>query len=54
MTSQEGIYVAAGFGFWGMTNGTTAAMLLTDLINGQENEFVDLFNPGGSHKNIEL
>ncbi len=45
MTSQEGIYVAAGFGFWGMTNGTTAAMLITDLINGQENEFVDLFNP---------
>lgn len=45
MTSQEGIYEAAGFGFWGMTNGTTVAMLITDLINGQENEFVDLFNP---------
>jgi glycine/D-amino acid oxidase-like deaminating enzyme len=45
MTSQEGIYVATGFGFWGMTNGTTAAMLITDLINGKENEFVDLFNP---------
>jgi glycine/D-amino acid oxidase-like deaminating enzyme len=44
MTSQEGIYIAAGFGFWGMTNGTKAAMLITDLINGQENEFVDLFN----------
>ncbi len=45
MTSQEGIYVAAGFGFWGMTNGTTAAMVISDIINGQENEFVDLFNP---------
>ncbi|HWR25847.1 MAG TPA: FAD-binding oxidoreductase, partial [Methanosarcina sp.] len=45
MTSQDGIYVAAGFGFWGMTNGTIAAMLITDLINGQENKFVDLFNP---------
>jgi len=34
MTSQEGIYVAAGFGFWGMANGTTAAMVIADLING--------------------
>lgn len=45
MTSQEDIYVATGFGFWGMTNGTAAAMLIADLINGKENEFVDLFNP---------
>jgi glycine/D-amino acid oxidase-like deaminating enzyme len=45
MTSQEGIYVATGFGFWGMTNGTSAAMVITDLINCQENKFKDLFNP---------
>jgi glycine/D-amino acid oxidase-like deaminating enzyme len=45
MTSQKGIYLATGFGFWGMTNGTTAAMVITDLINGKENEFVNLFNP---------
>ncbi len=45
MTSQEGIYVADGFEFWGMINGITSAMLITDLINGQENEFFDLFNP---------
>ncbi|MDD4378117.1 MAG: FAD-dependent oxidoreductase, partial [Eubacteriales bacterium] len=45
MTSQEGIYVAAGFGFWGMTNGTTAAMVLTDLITGKKTSSIDLFNP---------
>jgi glycine/D-amino acid oxidase-like deaminating enzyme len=45
MTSQEGVYVATGFGFWGMTNGTTAAMVIADLITGKENEFVNLFNP---------
>ena len=45
MTSQESVYVATGFGFWGMTNGTTAAMVITDLITGKENEFVNLFNP---------
>lgn len=44
-TSQEGIYVSTGLGFWGMTNGTTAAMVNTDLINGEKNEFADLFNP---------
>jgi glycine/D-amino acid oxidase-like deaminating enzyme len=45
MTSQDGIYVATGFGFWGITNGTTAAMVIADLITGKENELVDLFNP---------
>lgn len=45
MTSQKDIYVATGFGFWGMANSTTAAMVITDLINGQENKFVNLFNP---------
>ena len=44
-TSKKGIYVATGLGFWGMTNGTTAAMVNADLISGKENEFVDLFNP---------
>ena len=44
-TSINNIYVATGLGFWGMTNGTTAAMVNTDLINGKENEFADLFNP---------
>jgi glycine/D-amino acid oxidase-like deaminating enzyme len=37
--------VATGLGFWGMINGTTAAMVNTDLINKKENEYVDLFNP---------
>ena len=45
MISQEGIYVATGFGFWGMNNGTTAAMVTTDLITGKQNQFVDVFNP---------
>ena len=44
-TSPKGIYIATGLGFWGMTNGTTAAMVNADIISGKENEFVDLFNP---------
>ena len=45
MTSQKGIYVAAGFGFWGMTNGTTAAMVITDLITGKQTNSTNIFNP---------
>lgn len=45
MTSQKGIYIAAGFGFWGMTNGTTAAIVITDLITGKHTDVADLFNP---------
>ena len=44
-TSQEDVYVATGFGFWGMTNGTTAGMVITDLITGKENQYADIFNP---------
>ena len=45
MTSIEGIYVATGFGFWGMNNGTTSALLISDLIDGRENDLKDIFNP---------
>jgi glycine/D-amino acid oxidase-like deaminating enzyme len=45
MTSSEDIYVATGFGFWGMNNGTTAAMIISDLIEGKRNNLVDIFNP---------
>jgi glycine/D-amino acid oxidase-like deaminating enzyme len=45
MTSSEGIYVATGFGFWGMNNGTTSAIVISNLINGKKNHFKDIFDP---------
>lgn len=45
MTSLEGIYVSTGLGFWGMINGTTAAMVNSDLISGKKNKYAELFNP---------
>lgn len=45
MTSSKDIYVATGFGFWGMNNGTTAAMVISDLIEGKENSFKEIFDP---------
>ena len=45
MTSVKGVYVATGFGFWGMTTGTLSAMIISDIIMGKENQFVELFDP---------
>lgn len=39
-------FVATGFNAWGLTGGTAAAMLLTDLISGRENPWAELFNAG--------
>lgn len=44
-TSQPGIYVATAFNGWGMTHGTTAGILLTDLINGKKNPLKGIFDP---------
>jgi len=51
-TSKPGVYMATGFGGWGMTHATTAANLITDLITGKENPFKDLFDPS-RFKNAE-
>ncbi|GAA2620177.1 FAD-dependent oxidoreductase [Actinomadura fulvescens] len=39
------LWVAAGFGLWGMTNGTVAGLLLADLITGDENPWSRLYDP---------
>jgi glycine/D-amino acid oxidase-like deaminating enzyme len=40
----EQVYVATGFRKWGMTNGTAAAVILTDLILGRHNHRTRLFD----------
>ena len=39
------IYVATGYGKWGMTNGTVAAMIIKDLIVDGTNPFKDIYDP---------
>lgn len=39
------IFVATGFGGWGMTNGTAAGIILSDQILGRENQWAEVFNP---------
>lgn len=40
-----GLYVAAGFGHWGMTNAMAAAVLLSDTLLGKQNDCADVFSP---------
>lgn len=39
------IFVATGFGKWGMTSGTLSALLISDLIQGKDNRYADLYTP---------
>lgn len=45
------IYVATGFGKWGMTNSTAAAMIISDLITVGDNPWAPVYNP--SRFNLE-
>lgn len=40
----EQILVATGFGKWGLSSGTAAAMMLEDLIRGRSNAWLELFD----------
>ena len=42
------LYVASGFNKWGMTSSMVAAMLLTDLLQGKENDWESVFSPSRS------
>lgn len=39
------VFTATAFGKWGMTNGTAAAMMISDAILGRENQWSALFDP---------
>ena len=44
-STSENIYVATGYGEWGMTNGTAAANILRDIIVKKENPYAEVYNP---------
>ncbi|WP_255192317.1 FAD-dependent oxidoreductase [Natronobeatus ordinarius] len=41
----ENVFVATGFGGWGMTNGVAAGGLLADAIEGRDRPELELFDP---------
>jgi Rieske Fe-S protein len=42
---EHRVFMATGFAKWGMTGGTAAALLLTDLLVGRDNPSASLFDP---------
>ena len=44
--SGDNVWVATGFSAWGMTGGTMAGLLLTDLLQGRENPWAAVYDPG--------
>jgi glycine/D-amino acid oxidase-like deaminating enzyme/nitrite reductase/ring-hydroxylating ferredoxin subunit len=57
MPGKPSVWVATGFGSWGMTNGTMAAKLLAGRIAGRTSELDELLspsrvNPGASAKSF--
>jgi glycine/D-amino acid oxidase-like deaminating enzyme/nitrite reductase/ring-hydroxylating ferredoxin subunit len=43
-SSAKHLYVATGFNAWGITNGTAAGMILSDLIAGRSNPWAEVFD----------
>lgn len=43
--TNEKVYVATGFGGWGMTNGALSGMIVSDQILGHDNKWSALFDP---------
>lgn len=46
--STTDLYVATGFNKWGMTTSMVSAMILSDLVQGKENPYQEVFSPSRS------
>lgn len=42
---EDNLYIGTGYNTWGMTNGTIAGYILSDLILNKDNPYIELFNP---------
>lgn len=45
VSKDEEIYIATGFGKWGMTSGTLAAQIISDQIERKDNPYTQLYDP---------
>ena len=51
---SEHSYLATGFGKWGMTTGTAAAVIITDMILGRDNPWAEVYDPSRFREISEL
>lgn len=42
---SDNLYIGVGYNTWGMTNGSLAGLILSDMILGKNNKYISLFNP---------
>lgn len=50
----QDLYVATGFGKWGMTASMVAAMMLRDMVQGKRSEYEPIFSPSRSMLHPQL
>ncbi len=48
------LFTAAGFNKWGMTGAMLSAMLLSDMVQGRQNQYADVFCPSRSMLKTQL
>ena len=49
--NDSNILIGTGYNTWGMTNGSLAGKILSDIVLGRKNKYVELFNP---HRQLNL
>ncbi len=54
LTDKEEVFVATGDSGMGLTHGTIAGLLITDLIHGRKNPWEKLYDPGRKTINTEV
>lgn len=42
---KQNLYIGTGYNTWGMTNGTIAGLIISDLILDKQNPYIKLFDP---------
>ena len=42
---KDNIIISTGYNTWGMTNSVIGSIVIKDIINNKENEYIKLFNP---------
>ena len=45
INQEKTLLIGTGYNTWGMTNGSLAGKILSDIILEKENEYIELFNP---------
>lgn len=42
---EKNVFIATGYNTWGMTNGTIAGKIISDLIKSKKNKYLKIFDP---------